>query len=751
MKFRAAMASKRPWSLAQVLEAPAYTYPWDRHYSGGANLFAHLVHDDGGQFFRSVKALHYRLPILGTGVELWHGTGKMPHRLGRNFRETIKRQEEARQDALGEDIDSRLVATGPGRRHRRPQWLNDSTVVMHVSGYDMRTGFYQMDLSDSELLPIAYETITEPATFSLSSDSSSLLFSRYVRDRHVASKWVADAFELDLTTGKAHRLTHGKRLLFPVKGRGVLWALQNRGQFATWVRIETDGEVSTFVDGRRAGFTFVQVAPSPDGTTVAVVVRWQGHQDVYRATWNVEGGAVTLEPWIAFNDGSVYDLSWHGEVLLFTADPGGVANIFAVAGDQIIRLTNARYGAMEPSLSPDGKRLIYVEYQHERYDLKLLPFDGAKTWPVSRDQLRSREPGAGPQFLPSATGTITPYRASRYLGPRTLLPNLRDSGNGSLWGGTLGLGPGLTIQGGDPLRKWAYSIGGYYQAGRTWYTIHTATHLGRVRVDMEGYTDPGTALVFRGPDVPPEIVGREYRGASLGLSLPIYLESNVRSTAARIGIRSRLEASRLFALPGQVLPQVPSEWLEFKSRWVLSPAAYLRYRTVQNARDLIPNRGTTLSVWSDIDLWEGRARERQGLVARMSQYFSLSLHAHTGVRLRATLIAQSDPWVYDLGSLVPRGYDSNNFAERTYAGLDAFVIQPLWYVDNGLVILPVYLKALYMYGFAEALQSTTTATRYRSAGLGLGVQFRLLHHLDLELRFGGVYLFDERRFAWTLR
>ena len=78
MQFRAAMLSDRPWSLAQMLEVPAYSRPADRFYIGGANFFNYLAAQDSARFYRRALAFHYRFPLLGHGIELWYGAGARP-------------------------------------------------------------------------------------------------------------------------------------------------------------------------------------------------------------------------------------------------------------------------------------------------------------------------------------------------------------------------------------------------------------------------------------------------------------------------------------------------------------------------------------------------------------------------------------------------------------------------------------------------------------------------------------------------
>ncbi len=751
MKIRAAMASGRPWTLAQMLEAPAYTYPADRHYSGGANLFAHLAASDDGAFFRKVRALHYRFPFLGTGLELWHGTGTSPWRLGRAVRQAMQQQESTRLGRLGDLVRGRPIVSEQGWRVRRPQWLTDSTVVVYASGYNLRTGFYVVNITTRAMRPLAFHAVTGDGAYSVASGGSVLLFSRYVRSRHVATQWVADAFRLDMASGRAERLTRGKRVFFPVDAGTERWAIQNRGQFTRWVRLRDD-EAEPVAAWPRS--TIVQLAPAPDGREVALVLRQGGRQGIWRASWPSEG-APDLEPWIVFRDASVYDIFWHGQDLFFAADLGGVSNIYCATVSGLVQLTNVPFGAMEPSISPDASTLAYVEYGHERYELRVIPFDLALARPVAPAMHTGEETSA--PLMPAAADAShdapVPYRPLRYLAPRTLLPSWTDSGDGTVWSGPLGFGPGMALQGADPLRRWTYSLGAHYQAARLWVSMAAATHVHVLQTDIELYSKARAASVLYRDhsDTVLGVWGQAWRGVRLNLSLPVFLESNVRSTSLHLRLEQTLAQNRLIALPGTILPQLPRSWRTFQGRYSVGPAALLRYRISRNTRDLMPNSGSVLNVSSDLDLWDGRAQPRRAVLARLGHYWSLSKQYHTGLRIQATLVAQNRAQLYSPSHFAPRGFEDGRLRSRTYYGVDALAIQPLWFADNGLVIVPVYLKVLYAYAFAEALFGHRPQETYRSAGAGLGLDIRVAHHINLQLRVGGAYHPGSRQIRWTFR
>ena len=165
----------------------------------------------------------------------------------------------------------------------------------------------------------------------------------------------------------------------------------------------------------------------------------------------------------------------------------------------------------------------------------------------------------------------------------------------------------------------------------------------------------------------------------------------------------------------------------------------------------MPNSGLTVEVSSKAGIWDRRGSPRQAVYARIAQYWSLSRLMHTGVRVRATLIEQSRPWIYNLEPVMPRGYEGERVDAKTLIGADAEIIQPLWFVENGFVLVPAYFEALYAYGFAEWMYGRQTARTYRSVGAGLGLQLRFAHYLQMDLRAGLAYLPDTGQVTWTLR
>ena len=761
MQFRAAMLSDDPWSLAQMLEEPTYDRPANRFYIGGSNFFQYLAAEDNAQFFRRALRLHYRFPFLGHGVELWDATGRTPRQLQRSFRKTIQEQEQARLNALGPLTTPQILATGPGRSYRRPRWLDDATLVAHVTGYDVRTGFYRVDAQTGEQTLIGHHSITEDYYFSLTPDTTALLFARYVPDPLVTIQALAETFRLDLAAGEATQLTEHGRTLAPIATQAGVWGLQNEGQYNQWVQIDATGEITPVSDFERAHF--VSLHPHPTDASVAVLLNVRGRQGLFRAEWD-PGGTLTWTPWLVFVDASILDADWSadGTYLLFTADPEGIANVFAydVQQDRVLKLTNVAFGAMEPSLSPDGNTLAFVHYRHERYDLALMPFEPDQAEIIPLAQLTPDSTWAWRDALQASPDTsfsttqVRPYRAGKYLAPRMLYPTLRHDVTEKRGQNTnLGIGVGVAVQGADPLEKWSYAAEAFFQDERGWGRVNIENGQTLLRPSLTIYDLPETVVAARrdsaGAVAETVRVGREQRGISLGAQVPVVLASNVYTTQARLGLRTIYEQERLFGPDGNTLR-------DFQNLVRLVPSAVYAHRVQRNLRDLWPNTGTIFSATASAELWReaGMGTRRRAVIAQVSQYLPVSLSHHTGLRLQAGLLSQNRGSIFNLDSFLPRGYEDEFLGEGTFVRLNAEALQPLWFVEDGFVLVPLYVKAFYGYGFAEILfplNGETRQSQFSTAGAGLGLQFRFFYTLDLDLRVGVSFLMEEGRLETIYR
>ncbi len=744
MEFRAAMASKRPWRLAQLLEASTYTWPLGRHYNGGGYLHQYLVENGQPDFFRRTTRWFHRFPLLGFGTALWYGTRQFPATLGRRFRQEMRAQIQAELARRGPFTEVQVVRSERGLILRRPYWLDNNTLVAYAFGYQERPGYYRIEATTGRMQRIRTFATTEDYLYALSTDRQALLVARYVPDPLLSGKLTAEVYRIGLD-GSTKRLTRGGRVYAPVPAPdGSVWALQNTGVYNRWVRIAPDGRITSVL--APADVFFVQLAPSPRGDRVAVLLNQRGRQGLFEAQITADG-RVTLRPWLAFRHGAIYDMSWSadGHWLLFTADPDSVPNIYAleVATGRVLRLTNVPFGALEPALSPDGRWLAFIHYQHERYELVRIPFQ-PEAAPEVPSELRSSfsvQPVAvAATNAVTFEGTSQPYRPWRYLWrPRlTYLVGDLPQGNPDGFGEGLGWALGLGLEGTDPLQRWVYMANGFYRQDQLWGSLWLSYGGWPVRPGLYLYRLPSSALV-RFQDGSIRRVGRERRGMAFSANLPILLESNVYTSWLLLTLVGRSEYERYFLHQRLGHPTLLDD-----TRQTLEPIVTVAYRLQQNLRDLMPNQGvswTTRAVW---DVQRTTLARRTAYRSSLYLYLPLLARYNVGVRLDAGLLWQNRAGVYDLTTFLPRGWEEVLLPSGTFGRLGLLTLVPLKFIDNGLVILPVYVEALYLYGFAEGVRTLQTDTPLRlsefvALGGGLGVQLRFFSHLRLDLRVGGAY------------
>jgi hypothetical protein len=798
MKVRAAMGSDDPWGAAEALRTPRYEWPSDRMYVAGGAFVKHLSGGAGGDstasVFRDATRWFHRLPFLGFGTALWHATGERPSELGAAFVDSARAREARRLDALGPRSRPALVAGRAGVEHHRPYWTSDTTLVAYVRGYDVRPGFYRVDARTGSRERVATESIVRGERYTLGPDTSALHFARQHVHPVAEARTTARPHRLDLATGAAPRTATAGGIFAVARAEdGTLWAARFDGSSSRLGVVGGDGRFRPLTPAD-ARLRVKQIAPRPGGGAVAVLANRQGRQQVFRVQRD-ESGAVRLRPWVGA--GTVYDLSWgpEGRYLLFAADGSGVANVYAhdTQTGTTRRLTNVAYGAFDPALSPDGRTLAYVRYQDERYDLVRTPFapetgktvartasrneardgrrGGAREGPREGSRTGVRDgregppatagtkkagtegagtEGAGTEGAGSGTAeeataadpagglaaTSRPYRAWRHLSPRGVFPVVRDVGLDEIGeddGFDLGPGIGATVVGADPLKSWSYRATAYGQAGRPWGSASVATGLVAVRPRLSVFNRPEA---FAGGAL-------EERGAALSVRETLVLQNNVH--VSYLGARLRGEGRQTRRIDAGAAPLT-----DFRSRLTLEPSVVAGVGLQQNRRDLVPNTGVLAGLQAETDVagaLTGTPASR-ALFGFVDTYWPVLAAHNTGLRLGGRVLTQNTTSIFNASGFVPRGYRDVVEAAPgvgTAVRVDAEAIQPLWYVDNGTLLVPLYLEALYGYGFAQSQYRVDGGLRFgdrrASAGAGLGVRLRVFK-VSFDLRLGLALRFD---------
>ena len=721
MQYRAMAASEHPWSLSQMMERPQYDFHANRHYIGGAKIFAWQSSRDQGAFFRKMRSWRYRNPLRSTGLDFRKAIGQSLDSLVVEFRQETRPQTPKRQQIR------QIIAGKKGVMQRWPQWLNDSTLVVYRKGLNETSGLYSIDLASGTTQLIHSVRLPEDGWFRI--QNGIILYSRYVPDRFSTLASYADIFQYDISAHRETRITQGARVHVPVQTPSGISALQNDGQRNIWVEIKPDGRIQK-IRGRSQA-DLIQLAPSKE--IYALLVRHGGWQGIYKAQLDGE-----LKPWIFLDHGTIRELSWSsdGQYLFFTADIDGVTNVYGhnLSTERTIQLTDVLYGAMDPMLSKDQRTLVYVDYQHQRYDLVSAEFSPDVGMEVSLLPVQELPRILSRPELPD-NFTHEPYRLASRLRPRMVLPFIsRPNGYPEK---ELGMRTGLRIYGSDPLRQITYMMGVMIQSERLGGHAEVSSVLGPVMVTLNIYNEAGAlAEQITAQKGLIQAYGEESAGIGVTAMLPLRFEANVRNSFARITTSVRSQRTRWFSLDGSSVP-IREDTGESFSEWEHSTSiragVLLAIGLQQNTRDLWPNRGSVVGVYGQTDVLRENDSGWTGLYLRYRQYWSFLRRSNTGMVLGVDLLTQNNSGVYSNSLVIPQGHKV--FLGRgVYARVKAEALQPVWYVDDGLLTIPVYLKAVYVYGFAERMLIDKESRGIWAAGVGLGIQFRLLHYLDMEIR-----------------
>ena len=752
MQYRAAVASGKGWSVGELLDPPAFTRPFDRYYTGGGLLTRFVEDSVRTDFFNRTLGFYNRIPIFGYGTALWMGTGRSPWSLSASFQRSGRESEEYRLASLGRLSEARILTDRAGLSCRRPVWLENERLVAHCSGYSSTPGFYTILPSEGKLRYAFRHSITEDRFFALSPDRRTISFSRYTPELNVPVSSHSAVHLIDVETGRETRIPDSDRFYAPVSlADGTVLALRDQGQFnAIWRFADRGRPVRLFGE---FGTVIKEIVVAPDGQLFILANR-SGEQALYSLVRSTTGWS--LDPLVAVRDGSLYDptVSPDGRFVVFSADPAKHPNLYAysIPEGQVRQLTNVRFGALEPSVSPDGSHLAFVNYEHEQYQLALMDFSPDRSPLAAGFEPPTEKPrpfaGASLPGSDSLTANIRSYNPfPSALVPRAVAPFLLFTDDVlDPFDNDIELGLGATVVGADPLQQWSYSASGFYEASRMWgrATVQTGTNV--LRPFVRVLNEPLSRNVAINDSTVVRIRNEE-RAAEVGVSLPFRFSRNVHATSMNLGLATEYRTLRL-------IDEESNPLSEFSRRLTVTPSAVLGYRLQSNIRDFIPNSGLLVATAAELDAYvSGQAPPSRASRTDASWFLPLMKAQNRGIRLIGGLLWQNRGSVVNTNTFLPRGYeDEVALGAGTFLKAGIEVVQPVAYVDRGLVLIPITLEGVYMFGFGESvLEWSAFEPLYSSVGLGVGARVRLFHNLRIDARIAISRLLEEEKWAVSYR
>ncbi len=297
-----------------------------------------------------------------------------------------------------------------------PQWLltpNGDRIAFRVSTphsypfiqiIDPLNPSIPLTLRSIKNQPLVKRVYGRDSSFSISADSSKIIYSKLV-DYEQFYKFY-DLYLFDLKTKKEIRLSEGLRArdpsFSPDPNNTQIVAVINEAGTNNLALINLQSSHSAINENQptynpitKENIVYLtdfhddtqlyQSSWSPQGDIIAFSAWHQGYQDIYVLNLNSN---LNLDPnknfilslWPIFQD-QYNDLSpcWSpdGQYLFFSSDRTGIYNIFAfsLTDKKLYQITNVLGGAFQPALSPDGRKLAFINYQATGYELHLMEVD----------------------------------------------------------------------------------------------------------------------------------------------------------------------------------------------------------------------------------------------------------------------------------------------------------------------------------------------------------------------------------------
>lgn len=739
-QFEALFNSDRRWSMGQMSHVSSRTRPLNRHYIGGYEFTSWLQKNYGEEASRKALDFYIDWPFLGYGFALKHSTGDWPGQLYDEFEEDHEAELET-----GSHNFSTLPIPYNGVEVHRPKWIDESTLIFHGRFYNAETGFYKYDLDTQKINRLISTHTVQDYAYDLSEDRSKLVFAYNEADRIFENTFSSRLAELDLENGKLNKKEKKSRFYAPQYWGDSLLALEHRHD---WNRLIATSEETEEILFEEEPHRLIEMAVHPaDKDQWAVVANKNGLQGL----WIVEKESIEEElrepPLISFEGASIFDPEWHPDEdrVMFSADVDGSMNVYEydLAEEKVIRLTDTRFNTYEASYNPAGDAIAFIQQVENEQKPVVASLDTLKgssldqsAWQFSsqKESILNREP-LGSQV----DTTASEWSQSRYsdglswLKPRVLLPTFEEIDNRDVYQAGIGLHSNSLLQ------DQAYSLELSYAQNRFWYDfsyrnkqfypgfkvgLSSSPGFTNARLETESGETQRTFLTQR-------------RNYSLSVPARITLKNNIEQTSFFFEPEFRRTQLRYFELDHNGDPAS-----DFANLTIANLYSSFSYRLQQNLRDVQPNSGATLFseleyyLSSDDLLLEtlGQSFRRElmdpwALRAGAYAYMSPLKRWNQSLRLGALATRQSNP-VFSNNFLVSNGFSEPIFSdEKDLLSLNARYTVPVLNVDEGGLLLPLYLSNVYLVGFANAVgpyQGGAFIDQSRTVvGGGIRAQFRI--------------------------
>lgn len=760
-RFNANFGSSNRWSMAQTLASSDYSLPYNRHYISGYTFTNWLHKTYSDDITKKAIRFHYHHFFLGYGYTLRMKTGKWPGQLYEQYQQDLRiaEQQRLKQIRASTTTESQILDTPfRGEELHAPKWISDSELLFFGSFYNNKVGFYSYDLSTQKVRRL--KEVFAVGDFNYELNGSKLLFTRFKRDPKLPGVYSAEIQNYDLENGSSELVSSNKFVYASASNGERTFAIQASGPDGNLVEILENGSIQTVKTFRNAIPVRLQFNPqNPD--QLAVILNRRGIQALWLTSLSTLNSDLEHLPTLAFKKGSIHDVEWHpdGEKILFTLDSPPAMNVYEydLNTRHIFQLTSSFYNAFEASYSPDGTSIAYIIQKEDEQKIALLSRDQFLNKKVTSDQFLRADslqaalsrPLTGSELLPgiSSLRKTSYYKELSWLKPRIIYPVIYDKVD------TYQYGVGFSSI--DALSQQAYSAEITGIQNRIWYDFTYTNKMFYPGFEVDFYSDPEFFSTTNPNDGKSFSLMRQDRGASLSLPFNYTFRGDTRLTSLNLSPKISAEQFKYYNLS-------PEEISDFTTLYKAGLFSQLNLGVLTQFRDIQPSSGLSLFGMAESSLnapdytinFPGGSKQFEN-EGRWTLYYGAfgfisPLHMwNQSLRIDLRFLQQSSDPIYSNSLITPMGFfetpfpnEINGTGYKNVGRLSTRYTIPLFYPDNGVLTVPLYLSSIYLTTFTHTLTNMNANDLLESSrsifGAGFHVQFKV-SNLLFDLGVGVAY------------
>lgn len=767
----------------QLITRGAFSYPKStgqsfkdfvpNHYVSGYFLTTYVKNKYGNDAWDKILEKMYRFPFypFSFSNSIKKVTGFRVEEIYSQALADIQKQWKEEQATIQESPLQYLASSAKYfTNYQYPQYLSDGRVLALKSGLDNIESFVILDKQGQEEKLIDLGIFNDAGMLSV--QDTKVVWAEFEYDPRWGQRNYSVIKSYDLRYKKIKTLTHKTKYASP--------ALSTDETKIACIESLPENKFAIVILDAQTG-RLLQKIPNPDNAFY-LHPRWSNtgelvavqSKDTQKAIVIFEKDTYLPKIVVAPTNENLSHPVKIGEKVFFNSGVTGIDNIFVVntSTNQRFQVSNRKFGAMNPTLSSDGKELLYNDFTPLGHRVGYVPFDENTLQPFNPQQTQAGRyfgqilvKEAGENLLksvPNVQYPVKPYSKANVFNIYSWGAVLNSTGNSLI--------AGVSSQ--DLLSTTSISAGYGYNANeqrgqlyanlsyQAWYPIIDFSFTSGSR-KTSIYIDNDRTLDSLRSDT------WNQQQMTLGLRIPLNLTQSKYLQAMSLGANFALTQVSGYNLPKRYL----SESYNGTNKSMIYSISYTR-QLKQSPRDIAPKWGQGLSFYyrkafdSNID---------GGLATLQGTLLVPGLLPHHSIRLRGgyqyqygfkDAIGAPNPNLYIFSSPISfaRGFSYRNFENlNTFSADYRFPLaNPDWGIGRW-----VYIKRLKTNLFVDMARGETNydftvregnrLVNYKGSDIGkftsLGIDFSAQFHFmrfsqtfEAGLRF--VYLQQNKDFIF---